>query len=135
MRRLFWVAVGAAGAVVVAKRLEETARRYTPAGVAERVEEAGERTTEAVGSALQRFRSARAERERDLLTTLLVTPEGGDPHAVLGRGRRHREPWDDDEAAGARATSSSASGRTAAGGADGARPSGRVDRDEPLYDF
>lgn len=108
MRRLFWVTVGAAGAVVVARRLEQTARRYTPAGVAERVEEAGERTTEAVGSALQRFRAARAEREHELLTTLLVTPEDGDPHAVFGRGRRER---------------------------DAARPAGRVDDSEPLYDF
>lgn len=122
MRRLFWVTVGAAGAVVVARRLEQTARRYTPAGVAERVEVAGERTTEAVGSALQRFRVARAEREQELLTTLLVTPEGGDPHAVFGRGRRDDDPW--------RAEASSASGRPA-----GTRPSGRVDESEPLYDF
>ncbi|EYR62817.1 hypothetical protein N866_04980 [Actinotalea ferrariae CF5-4] len=134
MARLFWVAVGAAGAVVVARRLQETARRYTPAGVAERVEVAGERTTEAVGSALERFRTARAEREQELLTTLLVTPEDGDPHAVLGRSRRERDAW------GAATSSSGGSGRrgTAAGrdvATGGARPSGRVDDSEPLYEF
>jgi hypothetical protein len=123
MRRLFWVTVGAAGAVVVARRLEQAARRYTPAGVAERVEVAGERTTEAVGGALQRFRAARAERELELLTTLLVAPEGGDPHAVFGRGRQDRDPWP--------AETSSSAGRTGAS----ARPSGRVDESEPLYDF
>lgn len=148
MRRLFWVAVGAAGAVVVARRLEETARRYTPAGVAERVEEAGERTTEAVGGALQRFRAARAEREQELLTTLLVTPEDGDPHAVLGRRRWDRDAWDHDASSsggaggagrgsGAPAGSArpGAAGAGAAGTAAAARPTGRVDDDEPLYDF
>jgi hypothetical protein len=135
MRRLFWVAVGAAGAVVVARRLEETARRYTPAGVAERVEEAGERTTEAVGGALQRFRSARAEREHELLTTLLVTPEGEDPHAVLGRGRRHRDAWDAEDDAASSAATGHRTASSAAARTDGARPSGRVDRDEPLYEF
>ncbi|MBC7291225.1 MAG: hypothetical protein H5T83_07805 [Actinotalea sp.] len=123
MRRLFWVAVGAAGAVVVARRLEETARRYTPAGVAERVEVAGERTTQAMGNALERFRAARAEREQELLTTLLVTPEDGDPHAVFGRGRRERDAWE------------AATPSSAAGAGRSARPTGRVDDDEPLYDF
>ena len=125
MRRLFWVTVGAAGAVVVARKLEATARRYTPAGVADRVEVAGERTTQAVGGALQRFRAARAEREQELLTTLLVTPEDGDPHAVFGRrgaGRRDRDDW--------RAEAPSSAARSRA-----SRPTGRVDDAEPLYDF
>ncbi|WP_225754476.1 hypothetical protein [Actinotalea sp. Marseille-Q4924] len=135
MRRLFWVTVGAAGAVVVARRLEQTARRYTPAGVAERVEVAGERTTEAVGSALQRFRTARAEREQELLTTLLVTPEDGDPYAVLGRGRRERDAWDAATPPSGGTGRRAAAGRGDDGAAAPARPSGRVDEAEPLYDF
>lgn len=128
MRRLFWVTVGAAGAVVVARRLEQTARRYTPAGMAERVEVAGERTSEAVGGALQRFRTASAEREQELLTTLLITPDGGDPHAVLGRGGHARA-----DGAAARGPARASAQTTAP--TTTARPTGRVDADEPLYDF
>lgn len=115
MARLFWVGVGAVGAVVVARKLKEQARRYTPEGVAERADAVREEAGAAVVGAVRRFRVARAERERDLVAQLLVTPAGGDAGAVLGRGRRRA---DDD---GDRATSS--------------RPTGRVDEDEPLYDF
>ncbi|NCT90877.1 hypothetical protein GXB85_07940 [Cellulomonas sp. APG4] len=116
MRRLFWVGVGAVGAVLAARRLEQTVRRYTPAGVAEQVEQAGRRTEDAARGVLTRFAAARAERERELVETLLVTPEGGDPGAVLPGRRR-----------------AAAAGDDAAGSP--ARPAGRVDDDEPLYDF
>lgn len=118
MRRLFWVSVGAAGALVAARRLQLTVRRYTPAGVAERIEDAGERTGAAVEGALERFRAARAEREEELVTTLLVTPEAGDPHAFRRRPAQARPD------AGRSGTPSAAE-----------RPTGRVDEDEPLYDF
>ncbi|GGB93997.1 hypothetical protein [Cellulomonas carbonis] len=115
MRRLFWAGVGAAAAVVAVRRLERTARRYTPAGVADRLENAGERTGAAVDGAMTRFQEARARRERELVASLLVTPEGGDPHAF----RRRRPAAEDAPVAATAAT----------------RPSGRVDEDEPLYDF
>lgn len=111
MRRLFWVGVGAVGAVVVARRLRQTIRRFTPEGVAEQVGDVGARTTTALRGAVEEFRTARAERERDLVTALLVTPEGGE--YVRRRDRVDEE----------RPTSPHA------------WPSGRVDDDEPLYEF
>ena len=111
MRRLFWVAVGAVGAVVVAQRFKQLARRLTPEGVAEQVEDVGARTTTALRSAVGEFRTARAQRETDLVTALLVTPEGGE--YVPRRDRPRPE----------------SSAPSTAG------PSGRVDADEPLYEF
>jgi hypothetical protein len=109
MRRLFWVGVGAVGAVVVAQRFRQAVRRFTPEGVAEQVEEVGARTTTALQGAAREFRSARAERERDLIAALLVTPEAD---YVPRRRSRDDRPVPSD-----------------------VRPSGRVDEDEPLYEF
>ncbi|WP_182111197.1 MULTISPECIES: hypothetical protein [unclassified Actinotalea] len=118
MRRLFWIGVGAAGAVVLVDRARRAARRYTPAGVAEQVEEAGQRAGSAVQGALATFRSAFETRERDLVATLLVQPEGGDAGAVLKRRDRQGEGY----LAGPRDVPAD-------------RPRGRVDDDDPLYDF
>ena len=111
MRRLFWVGIGALGAVVVAQRLKQIVHRFTPEGVAEQVEDVGTRTTTALRAAAREFRAASAERERDLITALLVTPEGGE------YVRRRDRVRDDGPAESA------------------GRPSGRVDEDEPLYEF
>lgn len=113
MRRLFWMGLGAAAAVVAAQRVQAAWRRYTPEGVAEQVEQAGHSALEATHAAVDRFRTAYAAREHDLLDQLLVQPENGDPAAVFGR----RQPG--------------------ASTGPGARPGprGRVDDDEPLYDF
>ncbi len=111
MRRLFWMGVGAVGAVVVAQRFRKAVRRFTPEGVAEQVEEVGARTTTALRGAARDFRAARAERERDLVDALLVVPEGGE--YVRKRDRV----------------------RDGVPAASAARPSGRVDEDEPLYEF
>lgn len=77
MRRLFWVGVGAVGAVVVGQRLRQVAHRLSPDGVAEQAVDAGRRTGTAVRDAVAQFRTARAEREAELVTALLVDPEGG----------------------------------------------------------
>jgi len=77
MRRLFWMGVGAAGAIVAAQRLRQAARRFTPEGVAEQAADAGRRTGAALQEAIVEFRAARAERERELVEALLVEPEGG----------------------------------------------------------
>ena len=77
MRRLFWMGVGAAGAVIVAQRVRQTARRFTPEGVAEQAADVGRRTGTALHEAFGEFRAARAERERELVEALLVEPEGG----------------------------------------------------------
>lgn len=113
MRRLFWMGVGAAAAAVAAQRLRAAWHRYTPEGVAEQVEQAGQGVVDASHAAVARFRTAFATRERDLVDQLLVQPEGGDASAVFRRR--------DAAAPGAGAY------RTA--------PAGRVDEDEPLYDF
>lgn len=123
MRRLVWMGLGAAAAVVLAERARRVARRYTPAGVTEQVEAAGQRAGTAVQGALATFRTAFETREKDLVSTLLVQPEGGDAGAVLRR--RPARTADDDPLARAPGTAGTASGR----------PRGRVDDDEPLYDF
>lgn len=142
MRRLFWVAVGATGAVLVAGRLRRAARRYTPEGLAEQVDEAGRRASSSVREALDRFGSARREREAELVGTLLVTPEEGDPGAVFGRGRHSGGTGR--RAAGATRAETDRADTTspeATRGAPGttarhaAGPPGRVDLDEPLNDF
>lgn len=112
MRRLLWVGVGAVGAVVALRRLEQTARRYTPAGVADQVEAVGRRTGETARGLLDTFSTSRETRERELVASLLVTPEGGDARAAMGR----------------RSSADDAPRHRSA-------PSGRVDDDEPLYDF
>ena len=130
MARLFWVGVGAAGAVLLARRVRTAVHRYTPDGVAEQVEHAGRGTVSALRESVDTFTTARATRERELLGSLLVTPEGGDAGAVFGRRDRagrgeHLRPNPPAQDAGASGTSP----------ASGAVPSGRVDEDEPLYDF
>ena len=118
MRRLFWVGVGAAGTVVAAQRLRTAWHRYTPEGVAEQVEAAGVGAVAVARSAVDHFQQGFAGRQRELVDQLLVTPEGGDPGAVFGRrGSAARDPGETGSTRGA------------------ARPSGRVDDDEPLYDF
>lgn len=111
MRRAFWVGVGAVGAVVVAQRFKRVVHRFTPEGVAEQVDQVGARTTTALRGVVDEFRTARAERERDLVTALLVTPEGGEYVRKRDRDRDERPA------------------------APAAWPGGRVDDDEPLYEF
>lgn len=121
MARLVWVALGAAGAVVAAEKARRVARRYTPAGVSEQVEAVGRRTSGALQEAVAELRSAMAAREQELVTTLLVTPEGGDAGAV----RRRRATRDDDEWPAERVSEPR----------HRSRPRGRVDDDDPPYDF
>ncbi|MDO8120525.1 hypothetical protein Q6346_04270 [Isoptericola sp. b490] len=114
MRRLFWMGVGAAATVVVAQRLRTAWHKYTPEGVAEQVEQASLGLVAAARSAVDTFTDSFRTRERDLTSQLLVEPEGGDASAVFRRGRT--------PGPGAPPTAP-------------ARPTGRVDDDEPLYDF
>lgn len=120
MARLFWVALGAAGAVVAAEKARQAARRYTPAGMTEQVEAAGRRTGDALHDAVTEFRTAMAAREKELVATLLVTPEGGDAGAVLRRRPARDEDWSAERVSEPPYRS---------------RPRGRVDDDDPPYDF
>lgn len=100
MRRLFWVGVGAAGAVFLAQKARRAVQAL-PETMAGQVEEAGQRASSALRTALADFRTARAERELALVDALLVEPVGG----TQRRPRSSRTPqadadvgrWDDDE--------------------------------------
>ncbi len=107
MRRLFWVGVGAVGAVVVAQRARTAMRRLPDAvteAVTTQVGQAGQRASSALQEAVGVFRAARAEREAELVTALLTEPEGGterrprtpraDRRATAGG--TVGDPWDDD---------------------------------------
>ena len=107
MRRLFWMGVGAVGAVVVAQRARSAVRRLPDAvteAVATQVGHAGHRASSALQDAVGVFRTARAEREAELVTALLVEPEGGtELRPRAGRSERSApagvtitDPWDDD---------------------------------------
>ena len=146
MARLVWAGLGAVAAVVAVERARPVARRYAAAAVSQGVEAAGRRTRSALEEAVTRFHTARATREQDLVRTLLVTPDGGDPHAVLRRGRHEDAAATDAGRPGAaQAVGSLPAGSTAAAGLEAGesgirpalppRPSGRVDPDEPLNDF
>jgi hypothetical protein len=92
--------------------------------------------TSVLQAVVDRFRTAMAEREDELVTRLLVTPEGGDPGAVFGRRGGSRRSWDDDDpGVWADDVRPARPARGATRADDAARPSGRVDHDEPLYDF
>jgi len=107
--------VGAAGAVLAAQRLRAAWHRYTPEGVAEQVEQAGQGVMDAGRSAFGTFRASFAERERALVDQLLVEPDCGDPAAL----RRARGP----------ATPAAPAPRSSA------VPSGRVDDEDDLFDL
>lgn len=107
MRRLFWMGVGAVGAVVVVQRARGAVRRLPDTvadAVTAQVGQAGQRASSAVREAVDVFRSARAEREAELVTALLVEPEGGTqrrPRTTRAErpasGRAPSgDPWDDD---------------------------------------
>jgi hypothetical protein len=78
IRRLFWVGIGAAGAIVVTRRLRRAARHYSPEGIAERAATKGRQVNGAIRDAVAEFHSARVRREQELVDALLVEPEAAD---------------------------------------------------------
>jgi len=66
MKRVFWIALGATAGVLVVRKLQKTARSYTPAGLGDRVE--------GLGAGLRYFadevRAGMAEREIELRDAL-----------------------------------------------------------------
>jgi putative secreted protein len=64
--RLFWILVGAALAVVIALRGKQWLHRFTPQGMAEKVEETGQRAAAGLGEFYATFRAAMHEREAEL---------------------------------------------------------------------
>jgi len=101
MRRLFWMGVGAAVVVVAARRARRVVRSL-PDAVVHQVEDATERASSALRSAVADFGAARAERERELVEALLTEPAGGTERRPRTRpapaAAWDDEPdWDDDD--------------------------------------
>jgi Family of unknown function (DUF6167) len=71
VRRLFWLALGASGGVLVVRKLTRTAQAFTPAGVSQGLS--------GLGDALRAFgedvRAGMAEREAELNDALGITEE------------------------------------------------------------
>ncbi len=70
MKRLFWVAVGVAGAVVVIRRAGDLSERYLPAGATGALGTVG-RVAQALGTARSEFAAGLAEREAQLRHDLI----------------------------------------------------------------
>lgn len=98
MRRLFWIGLGAAAAVVVVVQGRKVLRRLTLEGVAEQVEE---QVTDLVGrarAAASTFAEARREREAELTEALLGERDVAEARRVRAEHRARRaEPDQDDE--------------------------------------
>jgi hypothetical protein len=66
MRRVFWIALGATAGVLVVRKIQKTARSYSPSGLADRAE--------GLGASLRYFadevRAGMAEREIELRDAL-----------------------------------------------------------------
>ncbi|MFB9569047.1 hypothetical protein ACFFRS_18950 [Saccharopolyspora hordei] len=66
MRRLFWFSAGVAAGVTVMRKLNETARKATPTGMAEQLGGAMRELAGAVGSFGAEVRAGMQEREEEL---------------------------------------------------------------------
>lgn len=88
-RRLFWVGVGVVVTVVVYRQGRRLIARYTPASVSERaaaaVDDAGARLARAAHEFREEFVVARAQREKELMASLLAD---GQPDPETTRARR-----------------------------------------------
>jgi hypothetical protein len=75
MKRVFWIALGATAGVLVVRKLQKTARSYTPAGLADRAE--------GLGASLRYFadevRAGMAEREIELRDSLGIDDAATSP--------------------------------------------------------
>lgn len=109
MRRLFWMGVGALGAAWVTRRARQAVARLpqtVTSTVTAQATQARTRVSTVARDAVAAFRSARTEREAELVEALLVEPEGGterrprsDRASAATRavpGTSTVDPWDDD---------------------------------------
>lgn len=75
MTRIFWFLLGVVTTVVTAINGRKMLRRYTPEGVAERVEETGKQAVAQANKFYSTFKSAMRNREEELRKELnLDTP-------------------------------------------------------------
>ena len=88
MRRLFWVAVGAAAGVYAVRKVQKTLHAYSPSGLAERAGGVGA----ACAPSPTRYGRGMAEREAELREALGMEPADHDAPLTPGRGRRPDRP-------------------------------------------
>lgn len=91
MRRLFWIALGAAAGVVVVRKVSQTAQAYTPEGVGRSVAKMADALRELAGT----VREGMAEREAELRVALGAGDGDPDPQRSAEAfdhppGPRHR---------------------------------------------
>lgn len=96
MKRAFWIALGAAAGVLVARRLSRAARELTPESVGGRLIEATAGLGDAVRDFADAVREAAAQREEELREALGIDDagpngqgRGADPIAVEQLVRSH----------------------------------------------
>jgi Family of unknown function (DUF6167) len=71
VRRVFWMALGATAGVLVVRKLTRVAHAYTPAGLAERVEDFGD----SLRYFAEQVRLGMTERESELRDALGISAE------------------------------------------------------------
>ena len=94
MRRLFWFGTGVAAGVAVTRKINETTRKASPAGVAEQVGGAMRELATAVGSFGAEVRAGMQEREVELEDVVARDDDAARPRRVeaadVGEARRAR---------------------------------------------
>lgn len=83
MKRIFWLAVGAAVGVLVVRKLSAKAQQFTPQGVVKQVRDAANDVAEAVRGFGDEVRAGMAEREDELREGLLLTEHQPNGHSGL----------------------------------------------------
>ena len=85
MKRVFWIALGATAGVLVVRKLQKTARAYTPAGMADRAT--------GLGASLRYFadevRAGMAEREIELRDALGIDDDSTTVDESSGLAETH----------------------------------------------
>jgi hypothetical protein len=76
MRRLFWVALGAAAGVVIVRQVQKKAQAFTPSGIGRSVAGLGD----SVRAFAEDVRAGMAEREHEL-SAAMHQDRGADPEA------------------------------------------------------
>lgn len=80
MRRVFWVAVGAAAGVYAVRKVQKTLHAYSPSGLAERAGGVGDR----LRGFADDVRANMAEREAELREALGMEPADGEAPLTPG---------------------------------------------------
>lgn len=74
MKKLFWMALGAALAVFLITRGRALVRRLTPQGIAEQVERRGTKAAAGLGDFVATFKTSMEAREAELRRELDIDP-------------------------------------------------------------